>query len=245
MWALVENNAVTRVYMRPTEITTLDYVPATYYGETILWAEGDELPEGVTVGNVKHFVGDIKTEQVGSIYSRDVFTTYTTEQLEAIGIYEVVVDNTNFQDKEFYINTDQSFDFADGVVTASYGVATPKVLDDVLYTAQDETDGFGIEGEIKQYGIRQPYIKGINITAGNILQPTDWMVIREAEGGTAVPSEITTQRAAVRTKANEMCTAIENASDLDALITLLTYVNTGTMENPVMARPLGELPEVN
>ena len=245
MWALIEENAITRVYMRPTEITTLDYVPATYYGETILWAEGDELPEGVTVGNVKHFVGDIKTEQVGSIYSRDVFTTYTTEQLEAIGIYEVVVDNTNFQDKEFYINTDQSFDFADGVVTASYGVATPKVLDDVLFTAQDETDGFGIEGEIKQYGIRQRYIKGINITAGNILQPTDWMVIREAEGGTAVPSEITTQRAAVRTKANEMCTAIENVANFDALITLLTYVNTGTMENPVMARPLGELPEVN
>ena len=63
--------------------------------------------------------------------------------------------NTNFQDKEFYINTDQSFDFADGVVTASYGVATPKVLDTVLFTAQDETDGLGIEGEIKQYGIRQ------------------------------------------------------------------------------------------
>ena len=60
----------------------------------------------------------------------------------------------------------------------------------VLFTAQDETDGFGIEGEIKQYGIRQRYINGINITAGNILQPTDWMVIREAEGGTAVPSSI-------------------------------------------------------
>jgi hypothetical protein len=178
-------------------------------------------------------------------YPRVVFTSYTTEQLEAIGIYEVVVDNTNFQDKEFYINTDQSFDFADGVVTASYSVATPKVLDNVLFTAQDETEGIGIEGEVKQYGIRQRYINGINVDAANILQPTDWMVIREVEGGTAVPSSITTQRAAVRTKANEMCTALENAADLDALITLLTYVNTGTLENPVQARPLGELPEVN
>jgi hypothetical protein len=204
MWALVENNAVTQVYMRPKDL---------------------ELESGN--------------------YPRVVFTTYTTEQLEAIGIYEVVVDNTNFQDKEFYINTDQRFDFADGVVTASYGVATPKVLDNVLFTAQDETDGLGIEGEIKKYGIRQRYINNININAGNILQSTDWMVIREAEGGTAVPSSITTQRAAVRTKANEMCTALENAADLDALITLLTYVNTGTLENPVQARPLGELPEVN
>jgi len=204
MWALVENNAVTRVYTRPVNLE-------------------------IESGN----------------YPRSIFTTYTTEQLEAIGIYEVVVDNTNYQDEKFYINTNQSFDFVDGVVTASYGVATPRVLDNILYTAQDETDGLGIEGNIKQYGLRQHYINNINITAGAILQSTDWMVIREAEGGTAVPSEITTQRAAVRTKANEMCTAIENAADLDALITLLTYVNTGTMENPVMARPLGELPEVN
>jgi hypothetical protein len=204
MWALVENNAVTRVYTRPVNLE-------------------------IESGN----------------YPRSIFTTYTTEQLEAIGIYEVVIDNTNYQDEKFYINTNQSFDFVDGVVTASYGVATPKVLDNILYTAQDETDGLGIEGNIKQYGLRQHYINSINITAGNILQPTDWMVIREAEGGTAVPSEITTQRAAVRTKANEMCTAIENAANLDALITLLTYVNTGTMENPVTARPLGELPEVN
>jgi len=178
-------------------------------------------------------------------YPRVVFTSYTTEQLEAIGIYEVIVNNTNFQNKEFYTNTDQSFDFADGVVTASYGVATPKVLDTVLFTAQDETDGLGIEGEIKQYGIRQRYINGINVDAANILQPTDWMVIREAEGGTAVPSSITTQRAAVRTKANEMCTALENATDLDALIALLTYVNTGTAEAPTNERPLGELPKVN
>jgi len=204
MWALVENNAVTQVYMRPKDL---------------------ELESGN--------------------YPRVVFTTYTTEQLEAIGIYEVVIDNTNFQDKEFYINTDQRFDFVDGVVTASYGVATPKVLDNVLFTAQDETDGLGIEGEIKKYGIRQRYINNININAGNILQSTDWMVIREAEGGTAVPSSITTQRAAVRTKANEMCTALENAADLDALITLLTYVNTGTVEAPIIERPLGELPEVN
>jgi hypothetical protein len=204
MWALVENNAVTRVYTRPVNLE-------------------------IESGN----------------YPRSIFTTYTTEQLEAIGIYEVVIDNTNYQDEKFYINTNQSFDFVDGVVTASYGVATPQVLDNVLFTAQDETDGLGMEGEIKKYGLRQHYINNINTNAGNILQPTDWMVIREAEGGTAVPSEITTQRAAVRTKANEMCTAIENAADLDALITLLTYVNTGTMENPVTARPLGELPEIN
>ena len=39
--------------------------------------------------------------------------------------------------------------FADGnEVTASYGTATPKAHADTLFTAQDETDGLGTEGEV-------------------------------------------------------------------------------------------------
>jgi hypothetical protein len=63
------------------------------------------------------------------------------------------------------------------------------------------------------------------------------MVVRATEGGTAVPSDITTWRAAVRTKANAMCTAIGNAADMDALIALYVYNDD---EPPV--RPLGEFP---
>ena len=183
-------------------------------------------PKGLTIGEVN--------------YPSNIFMLWTASELEAIGIYEVVIDNTNLKDKEYYINTNQSFDFADGVVTASYGVATAKPLDDVLFTAQEETDGLGTEGDVKQPGIRQGYKDTINAQAGGILQPTDWMVIRAQEGGTAVPSSITTKRAAVRTKANAMCTAITNAADIDALIALYVY-NDATP--PV--RPLGELPQVD
>jgi len=52
----------------------------------------------------------------------------------------------------------------------------------------------------------------------------------------AVPSDITTSRAAVRTKANEMCTAIDAVSDVDALAALYVYTDG--------VRPLGELPTV-
>jgi len=68
------------------------------------------------------------------------------------------------------------------------------------------------------------------------------MVVRAAEGGTAVPSDITTWRAAVRTKANAMQVQIDGAADVDALAALYAYVNTGTEESPVMERPLGEFP---
>ena len=187
-------------------------------------------PKGITVGEVN--------------YPSNIFMLWTASELEDLGIYEVVIDNTNLKDKEYYINTNQSFDFADGIVTASYGVATAKPLDDVLFTAQEETDGLGTEGEIKQYGLKPQHKAVINQQAGGILQSTDWMVVRAAEGGTAVSSDIATWRAAVRTKSNDMCTMIDGAADVDALAALYTYTNTGTEESPVMERPLGEFPEL-
>jgi len=187
-------------------------------------------PKALTIGDVN--------------YPSNIFMLWTASELEALGIYEIVIDNTNLKDKEYYINTNQSFDFADGVVTASYGVATAKPLDDVLFTAQEETDGLGTEGEIKQYGLKPQHKAVINSQAGGILAPTDWMVIRAAEGGTAVPSDIATWRAAVRTKSNDMCTMIDGVADVDALAALYAYTNTGTEESPVYTRPLGEFPEL-
>ena len=184
-------------------------------------------PKGITIGEVN--------------YPSNIFMLWTASELEAIGIYEIVIDNTNLKDKEYYINTNQSFDFADGVVTASYGVATAKPLDDILWAEGDEDMPEDTSvGDVKQPGIRQGYKDTINAQAGGILQPTDWMVIRAQEGGTAVPSSITTKRAAVRTKANAMCTQITNAADVDALAALYVY-NDDTP--PV--RPLGELPQVD
>ena len=178
-------------------------------------------------------------------YPSNIFMLWSSSELKAIGIYEIVIDNTNLKDKKYYINTNQSFNFASDTVTASYGTATAKNMADTLYTAQDETDGLGTEGEIKQYGLKPQHKAVINSQAGGILSDTDWMVIREADGGTAMPSNIKTWRASVRTKANDMCTQIDNAADVDALAALYAYTNTGTEENPVYTRPLGEFPELS
>ena len=183
-------------------------------------------PKAITVGEVN--------------YPANIFMLWSASELEAIGIYEVVIDNTNLKSNEYYINTNQSFDFADGVVTASYGVATAKPLDDILWAEGDEDMPEDTSvGDVKQPGIRQGYKDTVNAQAGGLLQDTDWMVIRAAEGGTAVPSDISTWRAAVRTKSNDMCTAIDGAADVDALIALYEYNDA---EPPV--RPLGEFPEL-
>lgn len=205
MWALVEDNTVTKVFTRPKALT----------------------------------LGDNQ-------YPANIFSLWSSSELEAIGIYEVVIDNTNLKNQEYYINTNQTFDFADGTVTASYGTATAKNLDDTLYTADDEAENAdNVEGTVAARGLKYNHKQVINSQAASLLQSTDWMVIREADGGTAVPSSISTSRAAVRTKANEMCTAIDGAADVDALAALYEYTNTGTEESPVFTRPLGEFPEVS
>ena len=160
-------------------------------------------------------------------YPSNIMSVWSAEDLEAIGIYEVVIDNTNLKDKEYYINTNQSFNFADGTVTASYGTATAKALDDV--TDDDDNVTKGLKTLHKQI---------INEQAGGILSATDWYRIREADGGTAVPSNVSTHRTAVRTKANAMCTQIDGAVDVDALIALYVRDEDGT-------RPIGEFPELD
>ena len=179
-----------------------------------------------------------KALSIGDVnYPANIFSMWTSAELEALKIYEVVVDNTNLKNNEYYINTNQTFAFASGTVTASYGTATAKAIADTLYTAQDETDGLGTEGEVATRGLKYTHKEVINSQAASVLQDTDWMVIRAAEGGTAVPGATTTWRAAVRTKANSMQAQIDGAANVDALAALYIY-NDSTP--PV--RPLGKFP---
>ena len=149
------------------------------------------------------------------------------------------MDNSKRKNEQWYINTEITYAFGSGKVTGSYGDATAKAHADTLFTAQDETDGLGTEGEVKDRGLKYNLIRTVKKQAAQILQDTDWYITRKADAGTAVPSSITNHRAAVRTKAAEMETSITNASDTPALQTLYTYTE---QEDGSVTRPLGELP---
>ena len=176
-------------------------------------------------------------------YSRNIFSfRWSNAEREAIGLYEIVFNNTNKKDEAYYINTNQSFAFADGVVTASYGSATAKAHADTLWTQADSDnnllpDGKSV-GDVKVEGLKTRKINNIKSQAASILAETDWYITRKADAGTAVPSAITTHRAAVRTKCAEQETLITNAADTPALETLYTYTTT----DGVTSRPLGQLP---
>ena len=184
-------------------------------------------PKGFTLGDLQ--------------YSADIFTKWSVEEKQAIGIHSVVFDDSNKKDEQWYVNTNQSFAFADGVVTASYGTATAKAHADSNAVDEDGNnilDQYG--NQVINYGLKTTLIKTLKQQVAGILNNTDWYVIRNTEKSTAIPSAISTHRDAVRTKQAEMETAITNASDTPALETLHTYTTT----DGVQSRPLGELPRL-
>ena len=204
MWALVEDNAITKIINNP---------------------------KGLVIGDTR--------------YSRNIFSfRWTNEEREAIGIYEVITDSSNRKDENWYINTNESYTFADNQVTRSWGTATPKLLEDINETNEDGSPMLDADGnQVVTKGLKSQKKEAIKQDASSLLTPTDWYVLKATDvEDYSVPSAVSTFRANVRTRSNEMETAIDNASDVDALATLYAYVNTGTEENPVYERPLGEFP---
>ena len=177
-------------------------------------------------------------------YPKEIFTLWTKSEREAIGIYEVEMDNSKKKDEQWYINTDVTYTFGSGKVIGSYGDATAKKHADTLWTSQDKTDGKiptdKDVGDVKVEGLKTVLIRNLKAQAARELSNTDWYIVRKADAGTAVPSAVTTHRAAVRTKSGEMETSIIHASDTPALETFYTYTTT----DGVQSRPLGELPRL-
>ena len=139
----------------------------------------------------------------------------TAEEKTALGIVEV--EDPKVYDNRFYWN--------DG---------TAKALDDVNATyAEDALDGSYKKGDLKKdadgnqliiYGVKSILKTQEKATAQSLLSKYDWYVTRKSEKGTAIPSEITTYRDAVRTACNTRETEISNCADTAALVTL--YGNT-------------------
>ena len=184
--------------------------------------------QGVTIGDIQH--------------PKQIFTIWTEAERNAIGVYTVEIDNSKKKDEEWYINTNITYAFSGGKVTGSYGDATARAHADTTWTAQDETDGLGTEGEVKEEGLKTKLIRNIKSQAANELAKTDWYVVRKTEEDTAIPSAITTHRRAVRSKQAAMETSITNASDTPALETLYTYTR---QEDGTTTRPLGEIPTLD
>jgi hypothetical protein len=117
-----------------------------------VWSEGEELPDGVSVGDPK---------------------------------YVQVLDNSD-PDHPVMVDTDE---------------------------------------QLVTRGLKYTWKQQIKTTAGTMLATTDWYVTRKAEHDTAIPANIVTYRAAVRTECDRLETAIDGAADIEAFISVVQSQN--------------------
>ena len=202
-WALVESGNVTTIYTRP---------------------------KAITLNGIQH--------------PRNIFTVWSAAELKDIGIYSYNEVNASV-DSSFYTQGGSTVvvDDAAGTVTTTY-THNEKALEDitekvVTQEAVDEVPAVlyangaiktasipAVEEEsylnIISTGLKSQKKVSVKATAASLLSGSDWLVIRAAEGGTAVPAAVATYRAAVRTASGSMETSIDDAADMDAFIALHT-----------------------
>ena len=195
--------------------------------------------------NITQIITNPKTMVIGDVrYPAKIFQLWSQSELNAIGIYEVITDSTNYKDPAYYNNTNEQYNFADGQVTKSWGTATAKRLNDENAVDEDGNNLLDDDGnQVINYGLKTEKKRIVKQQASGLLAPTDWYVVKSTEvADYDVPANILSFRADVRSKSNEMETQIDACTTVDDLKTLYEYVNTGTEENPVIERPLAEFP---
>jgi len=122
----------------------------------------------------------------------DIFTEWSQSELASIGI-KIFVDQTF--NSQYYDATSVNDVEVDGVVTRSYGTKERYTL-----------------AQLKQLKINE-----VNEQAYFKLQPTDWYIVRNTEIGDTIPAEVTSERAAIRTIANNSVDEINAETDYATL----------------------------
>jgi hypothetical protein len=167
-------------------------------------------------GSIRETFSSKKSFELNGLkYAKNVWDLWSESDLNDAGCFIVVETDTNYKDPAFYTNTDPIYTYdADAkTVTRTYGTATAQDLNTIKTR----------EKTVIKYDARHR------------LEQSDWEVIKAKELDEDVASATTTYRASVRTKANAMETAITNASDMAAMLTLFTRDGDGV-------RPIGDLP---
>ena len=172
-------------------------------------------------------------------YSSQIFTIWTDAQRKDLGILPIVISGSHL-DTRFYIEKDHSDAIAgDGnSVIRTIGVkAADRALEDVneVWTQGDIDGGYAPDGtsandpkldrdgnQVVTRGLKYNAIQKVKEQQAGYLSQTDWYIIRKADAGTAIPSNIQTWRNAIRADATRIETAITNAADMNAFIALHT-----------------------
>ena len=139
-----------------------------------------------------------KHPTTGIQYPRNWLNLASNSEKASVGFIEVTYSGSH-KDSEYYYNAESApvYDASKGTVVITKS-STAKDLANLKSSKKESASS----------------------NAHSILLPTDWYVVRKSENSTAIPAKISAFRTAVRLVCNSLCTAIDNASDLDALSAL-------------------------
>jgi len=161
----------------------------------------------------------------GITHPKTLFSLWTDAERKAIGIVPVTTSGTSLNEK-YYIEKDEAFAIAGdkNSVVRTIGVKDS----DRKLADEDAKDKEGNQllhddgSKVINYGLKTQAKDRATNNANGLLQGFNWLIQRKVTADTAVPSAVITYMAAVRTAHASICTAIDNASDIDAFKVLHT-----------------------
>ena len=157
-------------------------------------------------------------------HSRRIFTAWTWDELNTIGIYTVEAGTQGDSRFEITSNPTYTYSASGKKVTTAY-TTTDKALDDANAKNEDGSDMKDlITGEqVINYGLKTLAKNQCKITANGLIARFNWLVERSIyDSSKAIPDAVKTYVAAIRTDCADIETAITNASDMAAFKALYT-----------------------
>ena len=175
-----------------------------------MWAYvKDNKIEEIIVRSKDMIIDDIK-------HSRRIFSAWTWDELNAIGIYTVEPGTQGDNRFEITSQPTYTFDSSNKKVTTKYTI-TDKELDDVEAKDSDGKNILDVDGnKVITLGLKTIAKNKCKTNAHNLIKRFGWLVQRVTMDSSAtIPSAVTTYCAAIRKDCDDICTAIDNASDMD------------------------------
>ena len=161
------------------------------------------FPKTMVIDNVTH--------------SRRIFTAWTWDELNAIGIYTVESGTKGNDNFEYTSQPTYTYSSSGKKVTTTY-TTTDKALDDA--EAKDESGNNILDekgNKTYNYGLKTQAKNLAKKQANDYISRFNWLVERSIyDSSKAIPDAVKTYVAAIKTDCAEIETAIDNASDMEA-----------------------------
>ena len=101
---------------------------------------------------------------------------------------------------------------------------------DAPVASWDQRFYWGVDNPKDLDGLKTLWTAKVKETAGSLISPTDWYVIRQAENSAAVPAQVLSDRALIRSLSNDKEAAIAACEDVAALAEYVTGSEYGRWE---------------